>query len=136
MKRLLGGLAGVLSGVLPAVGCPACWPAYTSALSALGIGFVGFGTGHLLLVTAMAAVAFGMLLLDWRRHRYMGPLVPGLIGCTCIIGASVSASPPVVAYAGSAALLVAATWNGLLVRRTRKKKTCTAHGCSQGEVSL
>ena len=41
-RRVLPVLPALGAALLPALGCPACWPAYAGLLSALGVGFVNY----------------------------------------------------------------------------------------------
>jgi hypothetical protein len=75
---------GVLISVFPTLICPACWPAYTGLLSAVGLPFIPSST-YLFTATviflAVALVALG--LRANQRHGY-GPLVLG-IGASAVV---------------------------------------------------
>src|SRR5919198_5212384 len=64
-------------GLLPKLTCPLCWPAYSAALGALGLGFADY-TPYLMPVTA-GLVALTILALAWisRRRHSIIPLVIG-----------------------------------------------------------
>lgn len=131
MKRLLAGVAGVFGGILPVAACPACWPAYAGVLSSLGISFLGFRTGHFVLVGTLLATAMGMFAYDWQRHhRRFGPLLLGLIGCAFVIASNTYFNQPIVSYAGSVSFLSAAIWNGVILKRQRTQKEPIERDCA------
>ena len=62
--QLLSSLAvlpGIGAALLPAVTCPACWPAYAGLLSALGLGFANYTPYLLPLTIVFLTVALGAL---------------------------------------------------------------------------
>ncbi|MBI5466825.1 MAG: MerC domain-containing protein [Candidatus Kerfeldbacteria bacterium] len=131
MRRLLAGVAGVFSGILPVAACPACWPAYAGVLSSLGISVLGFGTGHFVLAGILLAIAMGMLVYDWKRHHNRPwPLMLGLLGCAFVVASNTYFYQPIVSYAGSASFLSAAIWNGMILRRQRTQKKPTDRDCA------
>lgn len=132
-KRFLSTVSGVVAAILPAAACPACVPAYASALSSLGVNFLGFGTGQFALVGILLSVALGMLAYDCKRHRRIGPLIIGLLGCACVVTSRIYFDQPLVSYAGSTAFLSAAIWNGLIVKKQRTLTKHTNHHCPCGQ---
>lgn len=100
-----GGLAG-LSALLPALSCPACWPAYAALLSSLGLGFVDYtpyvGPAMVLLLGAV----LGTLAVDARRRRDLRSLAAGLAGAALLT---------VGRFAWSGGVGGALVWVGLLV---------------------
>lgn len=82
-----GGVFTALLGLLPKLTCPICWPAYTAALGALGIGFVDY-TPYLLPLTAtFVAVAIAALAWRARTRRSLLPLAVGVVaGALLLLG--------------------------------------------------
>ncbi|MBI5517401.1 MAG: hypothetical protein HY909_26765 [Deltaproteobacteria bacterium] len=110
-------LPGVLLALLPKGLCPACWPAYAAALSALGLGFL-MQTRYLLPLTALAlVVATSALAFRARLRRGYGPAALGAAAGAALLlgkyalGASWVADPAMVVFGA------AAVWNAWPRRR-------------------
>lgn len=86
-----GGLAAapaLLLALLPKVACPACWPAYGSVLSALGLGGLLASPWRVPLLAVFLAPALWLLARGCRRRDRRWPLVPGLGGAAAtMVGA-------------------------------------------------
>lgn len=94
--------------LLPQVFCPACWPAYASALAALGVGFVDY-TPWLLPGTALfLALALAALAAQARQRGWAGFWL-GLAGGALLLLGKFQFENEVVLWAGIA-LLAAAFW--------------------------
>ena len=97
--------------LLPALTCPACWPAYAGLLSALGLGFVDY-TPYLLPIT-IVFLALAVFSLGYRaktRHGY----ALFFVGCGAAIIVIISKffpSSEVGTYTGIAGLIGASIWN-------------------------
>ena len=118
------------AGVLPAAGlallpkltCPVCWPAYSAALSALGLGFVDY-TPYLLPLTALfVAVSLIALAVTARRRRAYLPLVAGALGASVLLFGRFAFDSDLATYAGIALLVIAPFLAGL----RRPAAACTA----------
>ena len=99
------------SAALPKLVCPACWPAYSSLLSAAGIGFVNY-TPYLLPLTGLFVVLL-LVSLGWgaqRRHGY-GPLLMGLVAAAGLMFGKFTFDSDAAMYAGMVVLLAASLWN-------------------------
>jgi mercuric ion transport protein len=111
-------------GMLPT--CPLCWPAYTGALSALGLGFVDY-TPYLLPLTALF-VAMSLLALGLvaRTQHSALPLIAGAVaGAALLVGKFVLGSEAVT-YAAIGLFIIAA----FLPLRRRARADCA---CEQSE---
>ncbi len=112
--RLLTALAvvpGIGAALLPAVACPACWPAYAGLLSALGIGFVSYTPYLGPIMLLFLAIALATLAMQGRRRGNYGPLGLGVLGSAALLtGRFVLASNPLL-YVGAALLVAASAWN-------------------------
>ena len=101
----------ISSALLPALTCPACWPAYAGLLSSLGLGFVDY-TPYLLPMT-VGFLTLGLFALGYqaRNRRGYKPLFLGFVGATIlVIGKFVSFSETAT-YGGIAFLVGASLWN-------------------------
>ena len=113
-KRWLSSLSvlpAVGSALLPALACPACWPAYVGLLSALGLGFVDY-TPFLLPVTTLF-LAIAVLSLAHRaktRHRYT-PFFVGLGAAILLIASKFFLLSEIGTYMGGVLLVSASIWN-------------------------
>lgn len=115
----VGGVARDTWAMLPAVGmamlpkltCPACWPAYTSLLSAMGLGFINF-TPYLLPLTAMfLALSLGLLAYRAPARRGYRPLLLGAVaGAVLLVGMFIYDSEAAL-YSGVVLLIAASLWN-------------------------
>lgn len=91
---------------LPAVTCTACWPAYASFLSALGIGFVPIASRYLPWITvASLLVALAGI---GHRARSTVPVAVGSLGALAILGGRFVLNLQALVYAGVALLVGAA----------------------------
>jgi hypothetical protein len=110
-------LPGVVLALLPKGLCPACWPAYAAALSALGLGFL-MQTRYLFPLTAVAlALATAALAFRARLRRGYGPAaLGGAAGAALLLG-KYALGAPWAAYPAMAAFGAAAVWNAWPRRR-------------------
>ena len=115
--------------VLPALQCavcPLCLGVFGGALAGARLGFLEDERLHLgLILVALVADVF-ILRAAVRHHQNRGPLA------LCVAGALSALAGHLVAealeYAGFAALMVAALWNVVLLRRHRPRGgACCAH---------
>ncbi len=116
------------ASLLPALSCPACWPAYASLLSAVGLSFVG-ESRYLLWLNA-AALLVGLMVL-FRRARQSGyvPFVIGALAAMVILTGKFLLNSNLTNWLGAAALLTAFVWSGT------KSKPASCPGCA-GHTSL
>jgi len=76
---------GLLVSVLPFGGCPACWPLYAGALSALGLGALLSESYLLPLTSVLLTFSVGALAWQAKRRRGYQPFVLGLLATTGIL---------------------------------------------------
>ncbi len=109
------------ASLLPGLSCPACWPAYASALSAVGLSFLG--ENKYLLWLNVAALLVSLVAL-FRRAR-TGTYVPVLIGAVATLlilsGKFLLNSNPAT-WLGAAGLLAAFVWS----RSKSQPASCSA----------
>lgn len=112
---------------LPKLTCPACWPAYTSLLSSMGLGFINF-TPYLLPLTALFLL-LSLITLAYRApaRRGYGPLLLGAAaGALILIGKFIYDSEAAL-YSGILLLIGASIWNAW-PRRQRSCPACVTVG--------
>ena len=113
-SRLLSTLAvvpGTLAAFLPALTCPACWPAYAGLLSSLGIGFLWEGPYLLPITVALLGIALAALAHGASQRRGYGPLALGGIGSVAVILAKFLFYRPWFAAVAAGLILAASVWN-------------------------
>lgn len=106
------------TALLPAVSCPACWPAYAGLLSSLGLGFIDYSPWLMPLTIAFLAVALAAL--AWRGHkrRAYGPLVFGIVGSMVLVIGKFGFESETALYSGVVLVVGASVWNAW------PRKTC------------
>lgn len=110
-SRLAGlmALPGVGFAVLPL--CPVCWPVYAGVAGALGLSATLNAAWQLPLTVLFLLVAVAALGYRARARRGYGPLGAGLAASAIVLVGKFIFMANAVAYAGGAALLLAALWN-------------------------
>jgi hypothetical protein len=124
-------LPAVGTALLPKLVCPACWPAYTGILSALGLGFVNYSP-FLLPFTALFLVAV-VVTLAWRAKTRRGytPLAMGVVAAVIVLVGKFHFESDPATYAGIALLVGASLWNAW----PRRNQTESCPVCVKGGVS-
>lgn len=125
LRALIASFPAIGTALLPKLTCPLCWPAYTAALSALGLGFVDY-TPYLLPATiGFLAIATGALAVGARRT---GRILPPGLGLTAsgvvLVGKFLVDSDWVTN--GGIALLMGAVF---LAARTRRVQPVSCAKC-------
>ena len=109
----LAGIGAPALGValLPKLVCPACWPAYAAAVTALGMTFL-LETRYLLPITVIA-LGLAVLALGWRssRRRGLGPAALAVAASAAIIVGKFGLDSSAVLQGGVAAFVAAFIWN-------------------------
>jgi len=110
-RSSLATLPGIAFGLLPKVTCPACWPAYASVFTSLGLGFLLdvrwlFPATTAFLIMAVAALGFRA-----RRRRGFGPLLVGVGAAAIVLGGKFALGIDSAMYAGLPLLVGASIWN-------------------------
>lgn len=112
-------MPGIGAALLPAVSCPACWPAYAGLLSSLGLGFIDYSPWLLPVMAVFLGLSVAVLAWQgYRRHSY-GPTVVGVIGAVLIVVNKVAPGPEWLLYGGIGLLIIASLWNAW------PRKVCT-----------
>ncbi|VAW56695.1 hypothetical protein MNBD_GAMMA07-880 [hydrothermal vent metagenome] len=122
----LGSLAvlpGIGAALLPALTCPACWPAYAGLLSSMGIGFLDYSPWLLPLTLVFLFVALAALAHKGIKQKLWGPFILGLVGSVLLVVGKYVFSIDVLLYIGVILLVIGSAWNAW------PKKVCTAKSC-------
>ena len=136
MLSSLAVLPGTLAAFLPALACPACWPAYAGVLSALGIGFLWEARYLLPLTVALLAVALTALAHGAGQRRGRGPFVLGTAGSLALVFAKFVFEWAPVAYAATGLILAASIWNAWPRSVTRASCPSCAPASHNNSVDL
>ena len=123
--RSLGGFAVLPTlgvSLLPKLTCAACWPAYSAALAALGVGFVDY-TPYLgwLMTAAIGVTGVVLIRQAWRQRRF-GPLLLGSIAAAILVLAKFWIEHEELMYLGAVLLASATLWSAWSVR----DRACTS----------
>jgi len=120
-----------ISALIPVISCPLCWPAYTSLLAALGIGFFNYSSYLIpLLISFIGFVGFS-LWRDYHFHKRIIPFLFALFGGASVIFAKIIYSYNLLLYTGIACLVVASIINIFYVKKMAKKLMQPCEGCCQ-----
>ena len=106
-----GVLPGVGAALLPALTCPACWPAYAGLLSSLGLGFVDYTPWVVPVMAVFLLIALGSLAWQGIRRKLWAPFVLGLSGVLLLLAGKFFMASETLLYSGVALLIVASVWN-------------------------
>lgn len=111
MKRAAAALPGIGVSLFPKLMCPACWPAYASVLSSVGLSFL-ISAKYLLVLTVafLVLTAFALSFRASRRHGY-GPLGLGIAAAAMILIGKFYFDAERATYAGVGLLIAASVWN-------------------------
>ena len=124
ISRVGVALPGIGVALLPKLACPACWPAYSALLAALGLGWLLEETWLLPLTAGLLAIAIGSLGYRAGARRGYRPFVLGsLAGLLVLVGKFAFDNVPVT-YAGASLLVAASIWNAWPVRSNRPCARC------------
>ena len=97
--------------MLPKVACPACWPAYSGLLAAVGLGFLMETTILLPLTLVFLLTAVGTLVFRAQNRRGYGPFVVGVAAAAIVMVAKFHFEANFGMYAGIGLLVAASLWN-------------------------
>jgi hypothetical protein len=125
-------LPAVGTALMPKLVCPACWPAYTAVLSAMGFGFINYSP--LLLPLTAIFLAVVLIMLAWRANKRRGyaPLVLGALASAVIIAGKFQLDSDAATYAGIALLISASVWNAW----PRQISSTLCPACATGRESV
>jgi mercuric ion transport protein len=130
-KSVLAAAPGVAIALLPKVFCPACWPAYAAALSAVGLGFL-MQERYLLPIT-IAALGLATLGIAHRARQRRGfaPVVVAAVGAVGLVVSKFFFDSTLATYAATALFAGAAIWNAWPLRRATTCAACISEAPTQ-----
>ena len=111
LKNAISSLPALLIALLPQLFCPACWPAYTSILSSLGIGFINYSPLLFPLTALSLLVAIGGIFYKAETRRGYYPFFLAIIATAVILIGKFALEISIALYAGILLLLIASVWN-------------------------
>lgn len=111
IKTYLSTFGTVLLALLPQVFCPACWPAYTSVLSSLGLGFIDYSPYLLPLMSIFLAIALWGLFHKAASRRGYRPFALGCFAATGILLGKFALQLDGVLYTSVLLFVAASVWN-------------------------
>ncbi len=132
-KQGLLALPGMGVSMLPKLACPACWPAYASLLTSVGLGFL-ISVAYLLpLTAAFLVLTLGAMVFKAREHRGYGPFLLGIVAASgVLLGKFVWESNPTM-YSAVGLLVVASLWN-TWPRDAKRNEEEACSGCHKEEI--
>ena len=124
-RRIAAAAPALLLAFLPKLTCPACWPAYTALLGAIGINFVNY-TPYLLPASVFfSGVALLPVYTRARLQRSYRLLAWGLFGAAVMLIGKFAYDSDHATYVGAAILFFAVLRNAWQ-SRTRACDNCAA----------
>lgn len=114
---------GSLAALLPALSCPACWPAYAGLLSSLGIGFLDYSP---ILTPIVVLLIVTSLFCIWRqtdRHIRAPQFLLGLLGGVLIVLSRLREINSGILYLGIILLVSASAWTTAVANSTRRSRS-------------
>lgn len=109
------------ASLLPSLSCPACWPAYASLLSVVGLTFLG-ESKYLLWLNVMALLVSLAVLFRRARTGSYAPVLIGTVAALLILFGKFLLNSNPATWLGGAGLLGAFVWN----RSKAKPASCPA----------
>lgn len=133
-RGVLATVPGVGAAVLPVGMCPACWPAYASIVSSLGLGFL-LQTAYLFPLTVVF-LGLALLALGYRASKRRGfwPLAVGFTGSAMILVFKFVVIYNPLAYGGLALLIAASIWNSWPIRPKSNCPACASKAVASVEM--
>ena len=125
-KQGLLAVSGIVFSVFPNLFCPACWPAYTGLLAAVGIPFIPTATYLFPTTAAFLLVATAALGLKARQRRGHGPFLLGAVGSVALLTGRFTFAIPMLTYAGIGFVIAASIWNSIPNRPVSSCSQCAA----------
>lgn len=129
---LSAALPGVGAALLPAVSCPACWPAYAGLLSSFGLGFIDYSAWLMPVTLGFLAVALAALAWQGHKRRAYGPLALGCVGSAILVVGKFGFESEIALYSGVAFVIGASVWNAWPSKVCPTAAQHSDCGCKEG----
>lgn len=111
---------GSIGVVLAAIAAPCCFPLFAAIGTAAGLGALGQYEGIILYIfQSFALVTFIGLILAFRKHRKMGPILIGAFSCALLGYHFYAHFSFALLYCGLLGIVAATLWNYLINRRAK-----------------
>lgn len=106
---------GSIGALIAAIAAPCCFPLFAAAGTALGLGALGQYEGVVLyLFQAFALLSFVGLIVAFRQHRNLAPMIVGFASIVALAYHFYVSYSLALLYAGLFGLLAATFWNYLI----------------------
>ena len=110
-KQGLLALPSIGFSMLPKLACPACWPAYASLLTSIGLGFL-ISVAYLIpLTVAFLVLALGATVFRARERHGYRPFLLGIIAASSVLIAKFVWESNSMIYGSVGLLVMASLWN-------------------------
>lgn len=125
-SEIVGSLPALGTSLLPNLACPACWPAYASLLSAVGLTFLA-ESKYLFWVNA-SALFVGLVVLS-RRVRVRGyrPLALGVMATALILFGKFEFRSNTITWLGAAIYVAAFVWSSAYTKSAPPCPKCVTN---------
>jgi len=124
---------GSVGALIAAVAAPCCFPIFAAVGTAAGLGVLGrYENVILYTFQGFALLALAGLVLSFRQHRHLGPLIVGALACANLAYHFYLESSLPALYCGLFGLIAATLWNYLSARRGKQpilQSTITCPHC-------
>jgi len=124
---------GSVGALVAALACPACFPIFAALSAALGFGvFRPFEGIVFYIFQGSAVLTLAGLVLSFRQHRHLGPLIVGALSCVALAYHSYWSFSLSALYSGLFGLIAAAIWNHVSRRKSKNpilESTITCPKC-------
>ena len=110
-KNVITSIPAVFVALLPQLFCPACWPAYTSILSSIGIGFINYSPFLLPVTIFFLIVALAGIVYKAQSRNDYAPFIVGLLAAIGIVVSKFLIEMQMALYLSTLLLLAASVWN-------------------------
>lgn len=117
-------LPAIGTALMPKLVCPACWPAYTGLLGALGLGFINYSPILLPLTAVFLAAVLATLAWRAKTRRGYAPLALGIVAALVLLIGKFQFDSDAATYAGISLLVGASLWNSW--PRRNRSASCPA----------
>lgn len=123
-RSALAAAPGLAIALLPKAFCPACWPAYAAALTAVGLGFLMQASYLVPITIGFLAVATLAIAHRAPLRRGYTPAIVAALASVSLVVAKFALESSAGTYAATAVFAAAAIWNAWPLRRAAGCTAC------------
>jgi len=124
-RSILAAVPAAALALLPKVTCPACWPAYASVFTALGLGFLLDVRWLFPATAAFLMLSVALLAVRARRRSDYVPFFVSVAASAIVLGGKFGLGLDSATYAGLPLLIGASVWR-TWPRRAAWRSDCAA----------